>query len=83
IPVPSPRQARTAGAIKGELPSALDPPSGCVFRTRCPLAQPVCAEERPPALSFGGEHQAACHFPLQSPVATPELDPAAPSRGDA
>ena len=83
IPVPNPRSTRTTGGIKGELPSALDPPSGCVFRTRCPLAQPVCAEERPPALSFGGEHQAACHFPLQSPVATPELDPAAPSRGDA
>jgi oligopeptide/dipeptide ABC transporter ATP-binding protein len=83
IPVPSPRSTRAAGGVKGELPSALDPPSGCVFRTRCPLAQPVCAEERPPALPFGGEHRAACHFPLQSPVATPMLDSAAPSRGDA
>ncbi|HUC27043.1 MAG TPA: ABC transporter ATP-binding protein [Streptosporangiaceae bacterium] len=83
IPVPSPRHTRTAGAIKGELPSALDPPSGCVFRTRCPLAQPVCAEELPPVRAFGGEHQAACHFPLQSPDATPALDPASPSRGDA
>jgi len=83
IPVPSPRQTRMAGAIKGELPSALDPPSGCVFRTRCPRAQPVCAEELPPVLAFGGEHQAACHFPLQSPDATPVLDSAAPSRGDA
>ncbi len=83
IPVPNPQSTRTAGGIKGELPSAIDPPSGCVFRTRCPLAQQICADERPPALSFGGEHQAACHFPLQSPVATPVLDPAAPSRGDA
>jgi peptide/nickel transport system ATP-binding protein len=83
IPVPSPQHTRTAGGVKGELPSALDPPSGCVFRTRCPLAQPVCAEELPPVLAFGGEHRAACHFPLQSPVATPVLDTAAQSRGDA
>jgi peptide/nickel transport system ATP-binding protein len=81
--IPSLRHASATAGVKGELPSALDPPSGCVFRTRCPLAQPVCAEERPPALSFGGEHQAACHFPLQSPVATPVPDPAPPRRGDA
>ncbi len=83
IPVPSPQQTRLAGGITGELPSALDPPSGCVFRTRCPRVQSVCAEERPPAVAFGGEHWAACHFPLQSPTGTPPLDPAAPSRGEA
>ena len=83
IPVPSPRHTRTAGGITGELPSAIDPPSGCVFRTRCPLAQPLCAQELPPVRSFGGEHQAACHFPLQSSLASPVLDPAAPNRGDA
>ena len=83
IPVPSPRHTRTAGGVKGELPSAIDPPSGCVFRTRCPLAQPVCAEELPPVVAFGGEHRAACHFPLQTPVATPVLDTAAHSKGDA
>jgi peptide/nickel transport system ATP-binding protein len=71
IPVPSPRHERAAGRITGELPSALDPPSGCVFRTRCPRAQELCAEELPPSLEFGGEHRAACHFPLQSPVHSP------------
>jgi peptide/nickel transport system ATP-binding protein len=71
IPVPSPRHERAAGRITGELPSALDPPSGCVFRTRCPRAQELCAEELPPSLEFGGEHRAACHFPLQSPVQSP------------
>jgi peptide/nickel transport system ATP-binding protein len=68
IPVPSPQHERVAGRITGELPSALDPPSGCVFRTRCPHAQQLCAEQLPPTLSFGGEHQAACHFPLQASV---------------
>jgi peptide/nickel transport system ATP-binding protein len=71
IPVPSPRHERAAGRITGELPSAIDPPSGCVFRTRCPRAQELCAEELPPSLEFGGEHRAACHFPLQSPVQSP------------
>jgi peptide/nickel transport system ATP-binding protein len=78
IPVPSPQHDRQAGrGVSGELPSALDPPSGCVFRTRCPRAQGICAEEIPAAASFGGEHLAACHFPLQSPVELP-LTSAAP-----
>jgi peptide/nickel transport system ATP-binding protein len=69
IPVPVPRHYRAVGVgVKGELPSALEPPSGCVFRTRCPRAQQICADEVPPAVSFGDEHRAACHFPLQTPV---------------
>ncbi len=72
IPVPNPLRERSAASgVKGELPSALDPPSGCVFRTRCPRAQQLCADELPPTLAFGGEHRAACHFPLQPPVTTP------------
>ncbi len=73
IPEPNPEVARAKAAgevpIKGELPSPLNPPSGCVFRTRCPLAQERCAEEVPELVGFGGEHRAACHFPLQTPVA--------------
>jgi peptide/nickel transport system ATP-binding protein len=69
IPVPNPRHERPAGGgIAGELPSALHPPSGCVFRTRCPRARQLCADELPPDLGFGGEHRAACHFPLQVPL---------------
>ncbi len=69
IPVPNPRHERPAGGgIAGELPSALHPPSGCVFRTRCPRARQLCADELPPDLAFGGEHRAACHFPLQVPL---------------
>jgi peptide/nickel transport system ATP-binding protein len=68
IPVPDPEQARAGkGAqIKGELPSPVTPPSGCRFRTRCPYAQELCANEEPPLRSFGPGHMAACHFPLQT-----------------
>jgi oligopeptide/dipeptide ABC transporter ATP-binding protein len=52
-----------AATIRGELPSAAAPPSGCRFRTRCPAAQAVCAEEEPAMRTFGPGHQAACHFP--------------------
>ena len=71
IPVPDPVIAglRRGQHISGELPSALTPPSGCRFRTRCPAAQDICAAEEPPLRSFGGDHLAACHFPLQEPVA--------------
>ncbi len=71
IPVPKPEIEKTkkGSAIRGELPSPINPPSGCRFRTRCPRAQDVCAEEVPPLTAFGGEHFAACHFPLQTPVA--------------
>ena len=66
IPVPDPTVERGKGqvAIRGELPSPVHPPSGCRFRTRCPLAQQRCAEEVPALLSRGGEHRVACHFPL-------------------
>jgi peptide/nickel transport system ATP-binding protein len=68
IPVPDPKQtaAKKGAGIKGELPSPVNPPSGCRFRTRCPIAQDLCAEEEPPLRSFGPDHVAACHFALQS-----------------
>ncbi len=69
IPVPDPaiEKAKTDVGIRGELPSPIDPPSGCRFRTRCPIAQELCAEVEPPLRRFGPSHQAACHFPLQTP----------------
>jgi oligopeptide/dipeptide ABC transporter ATP-binding protein len=70
IPVPNPELARAKEsqvAVRGELPSPLHPPSGCRFRTRCPLAQDRCAEEVPALRLFGAGHLAACHFPLQTP----------------
>ena len=67
IPVPDPRAARRARLVRGELPSAIDPPSGCRFRTRCPLATDRCADEEPPMRSFGPGRAAACHHPLVEP----------------
>jgi peptide/nickel transport system ATP-binding protein len=63
-PDPVPGRA-AAPTIRGELPSAAAPPSGCRFRTRCPAAQAKCAEEEPAMRPFGPGHQAACHFPLK------------------
>jgi peptide/nickel transport system ATP-binding protein len=69
IPEPDVARARTKpkGHIRGELPSAISPPSGCRFRTRCPFAQDICAQEEPPLRPFATGHFAACHFPLQTP----------------
>jgi oligopeptide/dipeptide ABC transporter ATP-binding protein len=69
VPIPDPvlERQRDTVPVRGELPSAMDPPSGCRFRTRCPLAQDVCAEVEPPLRSFGRGHRAACHFPLETP----------------
>jgi oligopeptide/dipeptide ABC transporter ATP-binding protein len=71
IPVPNPEieRAKRGSAIRGELASPLNPPSGCRFRTRCPRAQDQCEEVVPELRSFGDDHVAACHFPLQQPVA--------------
>ena len=62
IPDPAVERRRRAIALKGDLPSPLAPPSGCVFRTRCPVARPSCANERPAMREFGSGHFAACPF---------------------
>jgi peptide/nickel transport system ATP-binding protein len=70
VPVADPEaeKAKVHQGVIGELPSAINPPSGCRFRTRCPFAQELCAQEEPPLRAFSvNGHRAACHFPLRQP----------------
>ncbi|XOY54925.1 MAG: oligopeptide/dipeptide ABC transporter ATP-binding protein [Rhodobacterales bacterium] len=64
VPIPDPvlERARKRPVLEGELPSPLRPPSGCVFRTRCPKAQAICTEIRPPMTDADNGHMVACHF---------------------
>ena len=71
VPVPDPRRRDSAQRervlLTGEVPSPIDPPSGCRFRTRCWKAQDICATEEPPLIGKPGDmdsHLIACHFPV-------------------
>jgi oligopeptide transport system ATP-binding protein len=63
VPIPDPRLARqrTIDGLVGEVPSPINPPSGCAFRTRCRHAIALCAEKRPPLETIEGERLVACH----------------------
>jgi oligopeptide/dipeptide ABC transporter ATP-binding protein len=60
IPVPDPTVARKPILLQGDIPSPVNPPSGCVFRTRCPIASVECASVAPPLEPVGAEHFKAC-----------------------
>jgi peptide/nickel transport system ATP-binding protein len=79
IPLPDPaaERAKTDAGIRGELPSPIYPPSGCRFRTRCPRAQALCAEQEPLLRRFGPTQEAACHFPLRQPDESSAIERAA------
>ncbi|MBF0678741.1 MAG: ATP-binding cassette domain-containing protein [Devosia sp.] len=62
IPVPDPAAKRAVEPMQGEIPSALDIPSGCRFRTRCPLATELCARVEPQLIDLGNGHVSACHY---------------------
>lgn len=64
VPIPDPEieKNKTRIVLKGDLPSPLDPPSGCVFRTRCPKAQEICRHEKPRLEKISPTHWSACHF---------------------
>lgn len=64
IPQPGPGRTRTFRAIEGEIPSPANPPSGCRFHTRCPMATERCREAEPELQLIGSEHYAACHYVL-------------------
>ncbi|MDP2781036.1 ABC transporter ATP-binding protein [Devosia sp.] len=59
-PVPDPTRKRTHVPLQGDIPSPINPPSGCVFRTRCPVAIEACAQVIPPVEHIGGNHHVAC-----------------------
>jgi len=64
VPVPDPAARRTEIVIKGEVPSSLNPPSGCRFHTRCPYVQDKCCKDEPPLAVGGEDRYVACHFRL-------------------
>ncbi|QSE89806.1 ABC transporter ATP-binding protein [Rhodococcus pseudokoreensis] len=78
-PVADPDRTISAEAIVGDLPSATNPPSGCRFRKRCPLAQDVCAQQEPLLREVIPGQRVACHFPLTTPAARIPTDVEMPS----
>ena len=66
VPVPDPTSRRVEVIVKGEIPSPINPPSGCRFHTRCPIAMDICKREEPPLVDYGDGHNAACHL-VESP----------------
>lgn len=61
VPVPDPKSRRMKLAVQGEIPSPVNPPPGCRFHTRCPIAEEICRKQEPELVAVGKEHYVACH----------------------
>jgi oligopeptide/dipeptide ABC transporter ATP-binding protein len=73
IPVPDPTYQKDRVILQGDVPSPLNPPSGCFFHPRCPIAQPKCKIDAPSLREVGNSaesHLASCHFPSDDPLPT-------------
>jgi len=70
VPLPDPTVARKQIVLKGDVPSPINPPSGCHFRTRCPYAEDVCSKEEPPLLELSPYHWVACHVVSRSAISS-------------
>lgn len=62
VPIPEPGRKRKRVVLEGDIPSAVDPPSGCVFRSRCPRAETICGQQVPELKQVGEDHFSACHL---------------------